>query len=124
MDTLTLKSVDTLTLQSVDTLTLKSVDTLTLKSVDTLTLKSVDTLLTPTAQETGKYCREGTYFSSCTDNILPLPNVPLHNNNYKLPFLVINAQSIVNKIAELTSLVNSLKPKIIAITETLCRDYW
>ena len=54
-------------------------------------------------------------------------NLPPHDNTsnniaFKFPCLLINAQSIVNKMVELTSLANSLKPKIIAITETWCKD--
>ena len=42
-------------------------------------------------------------------------NSPLHNKPlvFKIPCLLINAQSIVNKMGELTSLANSLKPMII-----------
>ena len=59
--------------------------------------------------------------------VLLTKNLPLHNKHshsivLKFPCLLINPQSILNKMSELTSLVKSFKPKIIAITETWCKD--
>ena len=53
----------------------------------------------------------------------PLLNNLFHNTVFKFPCLLINAQSIVNKMGELTSLVNSFKPKMVAITESWCKDF-
>ena len=63
----------------------------------------------------------GTRSPSCTDNSFnrkitqTLPDNSLYNVAFKFPCLL---QSIVNKMDEFTSLVNSLGPKIIAITES------
>ena len=42
------------------------------------------------------------------DKNSPLHNKPSHSIVFKISCLLINAQSIVNKMGELTSLVNSL----------------
>ena len=60
--------------------------------------------------------------STTREKNLPPQDNPSNNTVFKFPCLLINTQSIVNKMAELTSLANSLKPMIIAITETWCKD--
>ena len=46
-----------------------------------------------------------------------------HNIVFKfLCLLMINAQSIV-KMGELTGLVNSFKPRMVAITKSCCKDF-
>ena len=48
----------------------------------------------------------------------PLLNNLSHKTVFKFPCLLINAQSIANKMGEPTSVVNSCKPKMVAITES------
>ena len=45
-----------------------------------------------------------------------------HNTVFKFLCLLINAQSIV-KMGKLTRLVNSFKPKMVAITKSCCKDF-